>query len=88
MTDPHAWRKAAIFPGELAAELARQQLEGAGIPVAVLSDRTGVFGPGFVGSSHLGVTLLVPDDRLEEARELLQDILDSFGGETPDEPGP
>jgi hypothetical protein len=78
--EPH-WRKAAVFAAEPGAELARQQLEAAGIPVAVLSDRTGIFGPGFAGASHLGVTVLVPADRLEEARDLLEDFLESFDGE-------
>lgn len=81
--DAGGWRKAVIFAGEPAAELARQQLEGAGIPVAVLNDRTGVFGPGFAGSSHLGVTVLVPADRIDEAREILEDLVDAFGGEMP-----
>jgi hypothetical protein len=82
---PH-WRKAAVFPAEPGAEIARQLLETADIPVAVLNDRTGVFGPGFAGASHLGVTVLVPGDRFEEALELLEDVLESFGGETPDTP--
>jgi len=77
------WRKAAIFAAEPGAELARQQLEAAGIPVALINDRTGIFGPGFAGASHLGVTVLVPSDRLEEARELLEDFLENFGGEMP-----
>jgi hypothetical protein len=79
---PH-WRKAVVFAAEPAAELARQQLEAAGIPVAVLNDQTGIFGPGFAGASHLGVTVLVPADRLEEARELLEDFVENFGGDTP-----
>ncbi len=81
---PH-WRKAAVFPAEPTAELARQQLEAAGIPVAVLNDQTGIFGPGFAGASHLGVTVLVPADRLQEARELLEDFVESFGGAMPEE---
>jgi len=80
---PH-WRKAAVFPAEPGAEIARQLLEGAGIPVAVLNDRTGVFGPGFAGTSHLGVTIMVPADRLQEAIELLEDLLESFGGTASD----
>jgi hypothetical protein len=68
--------------------MARQVLEAADIPVAVLNDRTGVFGPGFAGASHLGVTVLVPADRFEEALELLEDLLESFGGDTPDPPDP
>ena len=80
---PH-WRKVAVFPAEPGAEMARQLLETAGIPVAVLNDRTGIFGPGFAGASHLGVTVLVPGDRLEEAIELLEDVIESFDGATPD----
>lgn len=80
---PH-WRRAAVFPAEPGAEIARQLLESAGIPVAVLNDRTGVFGPGFAGTSHLGVTIMVPGDRLEEAAELLEDLLESFGGTGPE----
>jgi hypothetical protein len=80
---PH-WRKAVVFAAEPEAELARQQLEAAGIPVAVLNDQTGIFGPGFAGASHLGVTVLVPGDRLEEARELLEDFVESFGGAIPE----
>lgn len=92
LTDEHAvggsprWRKAAIFAAEPEAELARQQLEAEGIPVAVLNDQTGVFGPGFAGSSHFGVTVLVPADLLEEARELLEDLVDAFGGTIPSNP--
>lgn len=82
---PH-WRRAAVFPAEAPAEIARQLLEGAGIPVAVLNDRTGIFGPGFAGASHLGITVMVPADRLEEAVELLEDVLDNFGGTAPDAP--
>ena len=80
------WRKAAVFPAEPGAEMARQLLETAGIPVAVINDRTGIFGPGFAGTSHLGVTVLVPADRLEEAIDLLEDVLESFDGEAPGPP--
>lgn len=80
------WRKAAVFAAEPEAELARQQLETARIPVILMSDRTGIFGPGFVGSSHLGITVVVPADLLEEARELIQDLIDGFGGSIPTDP--
>lgn len=79
------WGKVAIFAAQPEAELARQQLEASDIPVAVLNDGTGIFGPGFSGRSHLGVTLLVPVDLVEEARELLEDFLDAFGAEIPEE---
>jgi hypothetical protein len=75
----------AIFAAEPEAELARQQLEANDIPVAVLNDRTGIFGPGFAGRSHLGVTVLVPAEQVNEARELLEDLLEAFSAEIPDE---
>ncbi len=79
------WTKAAIFAAATEAELARQQLEAEGIPVAIVNDRTGIFGPGFAGASALGVTVLVPKESLREARELIADLIEAFGGETPPE---
>ncbi|HSM61680.1 MAG TPA: DUF2007 domain-containing protein [Longimicrobiales bacterium] len=79
---PH-WTRVAVFAAEPEAELARQQLEGADIPVAVLNDRTGIFGPGFAGPTPLGITVLVPEECLEEARELIADLIEAFGGEAP-----
>jgi hypothetical protein len=79
------WTKAAVFAAATEAELARQQLQAEGIPVALLNDQTGIFGPGFAGPSALGVTVLVPEESLREARELIADLIEAFGGETPPE---
>jgi len=81
--DSPRWSKAAIFAAATEAELARQQLEAEGIPVALLNDQTGIFGPGFAGPSALGVTVLVPEELLTEARELIADLMEAFGGEAP-----
>jgi hypothetical protein len=78
--DSPKWEKAAEFPARPSAEFARQLLEAEGIPVALLQDQTGIFGPGFSGPSALGVRVLVPTGMVEEAREILADTLEAFGG--------
>lgn len=74
------WTKAASFKASYEADLARQTLEAEGIPVAVLGDVTGIFGPGYMGPTTRGNTVLVPSDRLDEARELIADLVEAFGG--------
>jgi Putative prokaryotic signal transducing protein len=81
-TDEVRWAKAASFKASYEADLARQALEGEGIPVAVLGDATGIFGPGYMGPTTRGNTVLVPSDRVEEARELISDLIEAFGGGT------
>ena len=80
------WAKLAEFGAPHEAELARQLLEGQDIPAVVQGDSTGIFGPGFSGATALGHRVLVPSDRVEEAREALTDLLDAFGGDASDEP--
>lgn len=60
---------AALFE----AEMDQQLLEQSGIPVLLKGPITGVFGPGFAGPTAQGVTLLVPDDQVDAAGELLSD---------------
>ena len=79
-TDAIHWAQLASVGAPYEAELARQQLEAEGIPVAVLNDGTGIFGPGFMGAQPRGVRILVPSDRLEEARELIEDLVEAWGG--------
>lgn len=51
-----------------------EQLKSAGIEAVSRGvDITGIFGPGFQGATARGVDVLVPLDRLAEARELLAD---------------
>jgi hypothetical protein len=74
------WAKAASFKASYEADLARQALEAEGIPVAVVGDATGIFGPGYMGPTTRGNTVLVPSDRLNESRELIADLVEAFGG--------
>jgi hypothetical protein len=67
-----AWVPAATYPAVYQAEMAAAQLEQAGIPTIVRGSHIGIFGPGFAGTTPHGVTLMVPADQLEEARELIE----------------
>lgn len=53
------------------ADLHVSLLEQAGIPVVVRGPEIGIFGPGFAGSTASGVVLLVPEDRLGDALDVL-----------------
>lgn len=65
------WVKLKQYAALFEAEMDQQLLEQSGIPVLVKGPITGVFGPGFAGATVEGVTLLVPDDQVDAARELL-----------------
>lgn len=81
MSDDIRWERLATFPAAYSADMARQRLEAEGIPVVVLNDQTGIFGPGFSGATAVGVTLLAASDRMDEARELIEDLLEPYGGD-------
>jgi hypothetical protein len=71
MTDL-AWVSIATFAAGFEADLAVAQLESAGIlAVARGNDITGIFGPGFGGTTARGVAVLVPSDAVEPARAIL-----------------
>ena len=80
---PH-WRKAAVFPAEPGAEIARQLLERPASRWRCSTTARASSAPASPGASHLGVTIMVPADRLEEAVELLEDVLENFGGAAPE----
>lgn len=74
MKDQHdlEWVALVEFGAVYEAEIAAGRLESAGILCRI--DRrgaAGIFGLGHSGSSVRGVTLHVPEDRLNEAREAL-----------------
>jgi Putative prokaryotic signal transducing protein len=54
------------YPNRVEADLARIALEGVGIPALVVG-----LGVGWEGGMA-GVQLLVPEDRIEEARKVLE----------------
>ena len=61
-------RYGAVYEADIAAAV----LGAAGIEARVNGrDLVGIFGPGFAGASAQGVELLVPADRIVEAREVL-----------------
>ena len=66
--------KLTNFATALEADMFVEQLKSAGI-VAVSRgvDITGIFGPGFQGATARGVDVLVAQDQIAEARELLAD---------------
>lgn len=74
MTSPQ-WIPVADFPSSFEADIAVARLESAGIlAVSRGNDIVGVFGPGFAGSSARGVSVLVPSDAVDAAREILDDV--------------
>ena len=61
----------ARFDSRLEAETIGHALDQYGIPFFVQSQDIGVFGPGHTGRTPAGAGLCVPEDRAEEASELL-----------------
>lgn len=66
--------KLTNFATALEADMFVEQLKSAGIAAVSRGvDITGIFGPGFQGATARGVDVLVPEDQMDEARELLAD---------------
>ena len=57
------------------AELLRSMLEDAEIPVLVQGQQPGIFGAGYQGTIVGGVRVMVPSTALDEAREIVKDVL-------------
>ena len=66
------WVKLATFGSGLEADLARETLEAAEIPVQVRGQHIGLFGPAFQGPVPGGLDLYVPSPELDRARDLLE----------------
>jgi hypothetical protein len=73
MSDRREWAQLAEYASGFEADIVRAQLESAEIPVIAKGPEIGIFGPGFSGPTSRGVRLFVPEERLEEARELLEE---------------
>lgn len=57
------------------ADMLVERLKSAGIDaVARGNDIVGIFGPGFQGATARGVDVLVPDEQMNEAREVLAEF--------------
>lgn len=71
-SQPGRWVPVASYGMVYQADFARATLESAGIPAHVRGgEHVAIFGPGWAGPTPRGLTLLVPAECLEEARELL-----------------
>ena len=66
------WVTVGTYSTGLEADIARDALEGADIPVMVLSGSAGIFGLSFQGSVPGGVALQVPSPELERAMKVIQ----------------
>ena len=76
----------ANFASRLEAETIGHALDQYDIPFLVQSSDIGIFGPGHVfGATPVGVSLQVPEDRLDEVRELLTCVVDSVSTEDLDQ---
>ena len=69
------YTEVARFSSRLEAEAVGHALDQYDIPFMIQSGDTGMFGPGMVGWSPEGATLLVPEDRLDEVKELLNCVV-------------
>lgn len=67
------WIEFRNYSAQYEADLAIGVLKEAGIPVMTRGPLTGAFGPSFAGPTIQGVTILIPADCLDEARELLDE---------------
>jgi len=72
MTDNREWMLLASFDFGYEADFAEATLKGAGIPVVVKGREAGIWGPGFAGPSSQGLSVWVPGEEMEAARELLE----------------
>ncbi len=61
----------AHFPSRLEAETIGHALDAYDIPFLVQSPDIGMFGPGHIGTTVVGASLLVPSALADQARELL-----------------
>lgn len=65
------WALLKEYSSRMAADLDIATLEIEAVPALVRGPETGIFGPGFSGSTSVGVRVFVPEPMLEFARELI-----------------
>lgn len=66
------WTTVATYGATFEAEMAAGRLESVGIPSRIdQRGAVGLFGPGHQGRTVRGVALMVPADRLDDARSAL-----------------
>ena len=76
MSSEAAWEAVITYTTTFEADIGRAALEQAGIPVLVKGADVGMFGGAFSGPTAHGVTLYVPADRAEDARDIVPPALE------------
>ena len=67
------WSIVAEFPAIFQAEMAAEMLTQSDIPAITRAESSGIFGAGYAGTVTGGAKVLVPEDRLDEALEVLDE---------------
>lgn len=70
-----SYTEIAWFSSRIEAETIGHALDQYDIPFLVQSGDTGMFGPGMIGRSPVGASLLVPKERVAEVRDLLDCVV-------------
>lgn len=83
--EPREFVVVARFSSRLEAETVGHALDPRDIPFLVQSSDIGMFGPGMGGFTPEGAALLVPSDREDEVRELLECAVMPRGEDLPEE---
>lgn len=65
------WEVLKEYASRLEADLDIATLQTENVPTIVRGPEVGIFGPGFSGSTSLGVTVFVPGAMLDFARNLI-----------------
>ena len=66
------WTPAVEYGAQYQVDLALPILEEAEIPYVVKGQEAGIWGPAFAGPTSRGIRILVPAERADEARDLLE----------------
>lgn len=72
MSTESGWTPLATYDYGHEVDFVEARLTEAGIPVLVKGREPGIWGPVFAGATSQGLSLWVPEDRLADARDLLQ----------------
>ena len=74
----NAWHVLVTYASGFEADLTMARLESAEIPaMRDNNDTVGIFGPGFQGATARGVSVLVPEAFVDEARAVLAEVMES-----------
>ncbi len=74
----NAWHVLVTYASGFEADLTMARLESAEIPaMRDNNDTVGIFGPGFQGATARGVSVLVPEAFVDEARAVLAEVMET-----------